>query len=150
MKLQVILAVWVCAAMLAVAGQTSAQSSIGGGQGLQAPVTISGSTGCNTSGTLMLKGNGSGGCANAAAGTDYAPATSGSAILKGNGSGGFSNAASGTDYAPATSGSLMLKGNGTGGFSSAAAGADYQAPIANLQFGQAAWAMNAMTNSGGL
>ncbi len=30
--------------------------------------------------------------------TDYAPATSGSSILKGNGSGGFSNASAGTDY----------------------------------------------------
>lgn len=34
----------------------------------------------------------------ATSGTDYAPATSGSSILKGNGSGGFSNAVSGTDY----------------------------------------------------
>lgn len=31
-------------------------------------------------------------------GTDYAPATSGSSILKGNGSGGFSSASAGTDY----------------------------------------------------
>lgn len=35
----------------------------------------------------------------ASSGTDYAPATSGSAILKGNGSGGFSSASAGTDYA---------------------------------------------------
>ncbi len=34
----------------------------------------------------------------AAAGTDYAPATTGSSILKGNGSGGFANAVAGTDY----------------------------------------------------
>lgn len=34
----------------------------------------------------------------AVSGTDYAPATSGTSILKGNGSGGFSNAAAGTDY----------------------------------------------------
>lgn len=34
----------------------------------------------------------------AVSGTDYAPATSGSSILKGNGSGGFSNASAGTDY----------------------------------------------------
>lgn len=34
----------------------------------------------------------------AESGTDYAPATSGSSILKGNGSGGFSNASAGTDY----------------------------------------------------
>lgn len=34
-----------------------------------------GGTGCNTAGTSMLKGNGTGGCANATAGTDYqAPA----------------------------------------------------------------------------
>ena len=39
----------------------------------------------------------------AASGTDYAPATSGTSILKGNGSGGFSNAAAGTDYAPVPS-----------------------------------------------
>ena len=38
----------------------------------------------------------------AAAGTDYAPATSGTSILKGNGSGGFSNAAAGTDYVATT------------------------------------------------
>lgn len=61
----------------------------------------------------------------AVSGTDYAPATSGTSILKGNGSGGFSNAASGTDYAPATSGTAILKGNGSGGFSAAAAGTDY-------------------------
>jgi hypothetical protein len=78
-----------------------------------------------TSGTSLLKGNGSGGFSNAASGTDYAPATSGTALLKGNGSGGFSNAASGTDYAPATSGSALLKGNGSGGFSSASSGTDY-------------------------
>lgn len=78
-----------------------------------------------TSGSDILKGNGAGGFSNAAAGTDYAPATSGSAILKGNGAGGFSSASSGTDYAPATSGSAILKGNGAGGFSSAAAGTDY-------------------------
>lgn len=52
----------------------------------------------------------------AASGTDYAPATSGTDILKGNGSGGFSSAVSGTDYAPATSGTGYLKGNGSGGF----------------------------------
>ncbi len=34
----------------------------------------------------------------AAAGTDYAQATTGSSILKGNGSGGFANAVAGTDY----------------------------------------------------
>lgn len=54
----------------------------------------------------------------AAAGTDYAPATSGSSILKGNGSGGFSNATSATDYAPATTGSSALKAS-SGGFATA-------------------------------
>ena len=38
--------------------------------------------------------------AQAVSATDYAPATSGSGILKGNGSGGFANAVSGTDYCP--------------------------------------------------
>ena len=52
----------------------------------------------------------------------YAPATSGTAILKGNGSGGFSNATSGTDYAPPTSGSSILYGNGSGGFSNVSIG----------------------------
>jgi len=68
-------------------------------------------------GTLngILKGT-SGTVGTATSGTDYAPATSGTSILKGNGSGGFSNAISGTDYAPATSGTNMLFGNGSGGF----------------------------------
>lgn len=74
-----------------------------------------------TTGTSILKGNGSGGFSNAASGTDYAPATSGTSLLKGNGSGGFSNAASGTDYAPATSGTSLLKGNGSGGFNTTTA-----------------------------
>jgi hypothetical protein len=54
----------------------------------------------------------------AVSGTDYAPATSGSAILKGNGSGGFSNAAAGTDYAAAPTGTANtpLFNNGSGGF----------------------------------
>jgi microcystin-dependent protein len=54
----------------------------------------------------------------------------GTSILKGNGSGGFANATSGTDYAPATSGSAILKGDGAGGFAAAAAGTDYLAPAA--------------------
>ena len=45
----------------------------------------------------ILKGNGTAISA-ATSGTDYAPATSGTSILKGNGSGGFSNASAGTDY----------------------------------------------------
>lgn len=47
--------------------------------------------------TGLLKGNGTAISA-AVSGTDYAPATSGTSILKGNGSGGFSNASAGTDY----------------------------------------------------
>jgi hypothetical protein len=77
-----------------------------------------------TTGTSILKAS-SGGFANAVAGTDYAVATTGSSILKGNGAGGFSSATSGTDYAPATSGSAILKGNGSGGFSSAVSATDY-------------------------
>lgn len=38
------------------------------------------------------------------AGTDFAPATSGSGMLKGNGSGGFSTATDGTDYLSSTTG----------------------------------------------
>ena len=72
--------------------------------------------------TGLLKMSVTGGVATlstATSASDYAPATSGSAILKGNGSGGFSSTSAGTDYAPATSGSVPLKGNGAGGFSSA-------------------------------
>ena len=47
--------------------------------------------------TGILKAT-SGVIAAAVSGTDYAPATSGTSILKGNGSGGFSNASAGTDY----------------------------------------------------
>lgn len=68
-----------------------------------------------TSVTGVLKGNGTAISA-AVSGTDYAPATTGTSILKGNGSGGFSSAVSGTDYAPATTGSDILYGNGAGGF----------------------------------
>ena len=75
-------------------------------------------------GSTVLKGSG-GNAVAAIAGTDYAPATSGTAILKGNGSGGFSSAVSGTDYAPVTSGSALLKGNGTGGFTAAVSGTDF-------------------------
>ena len=80
----------------------------------------------STTVTGVLKGNGTAISA-AVSGTDYAPATSGTSILKGNGSGGFSNATSGTDYAPATSGTAILKGNGSGGFSSAVSNTDYLA-----------------------
>jgi hypothetical protein len=42
--------------------------------------------------TGLIKGNGTSAATAAVSGTDYAPATSGSLILKGNGSGGFSSA----------------------------------------------------------
>ena len=80
-----------------------------------------------TSGSSLLKGNGSGGFSNAVSATDYAPATSGSSILKAS-SGGFANAVAGTDYAAATSGSGILKGNGAGGFSTATVDVDYTTP----------------------
>lgn len=53
----------------------------------------------------ILKSNGTAISA-AVSSTDYAPATSGSSILKGNGSGGFSTAVSNTDYLP-VSGAAM-------------------------------------------
>lgn len=113
----------------------SVQTSVTGllkGNGTAVSAAVSGTDYAPaTSGSAILKGNGSGGFSSAASGTDYAPATSGSAILKGNGSGGFSSAASGTDYAPATSGSSILKGNGSGGFSAAVSGTDYLAPSGN-------------------
>ena len=52
----------------------------------------------------------------------YAPSTTGTSILKGNGTGGFNNAIAGTDFAPATSGNAILYGNGAGGFNSVAIG----------------------------
>jgi len=52
----------------------------------------------------------------------YAPSTTGTSILKGNGTGGFNNAIAGIDFAPATSGNAILYGNGAGGFSSVAIG----------------------------
>jgi hypothetical protein len=52
----------------------------------------------------------------------YAPSTTGTSILKGNGTGGFNNAIAGIDFAPATSGVAILYGNGAGGFSSVAIG----------------------------
>jgi hypothetical protein len=58
---------------------------------------IGGSTLKRASTTGILKGT-SGVLSAAVSGTDYAPATSGTSILKGNGSGGFSNASAGTDY----------------------------------------------------
>ena len=52
----------------------------------------------------------------------YAPSTTGTSILKGNGSGGFTNAVAGIDFAPATTGNAILYGNGAGGFSSVSIG----------------------------
>ena len=73
----------------------------------------------STTVTGLLKGNGTAVSA-AVSGTDYAPATTGSSILKANGSGGFSGAVSGTDYAPATpAGVNALASNSTGGFETA-------------------------------
>lgn len=101
-------------------------SAIGNGTNAPAsPADVRTNLGIGTTGSSILKGDGTGGIVNATSGTDYAPATSGTSLLKGNGSGGFSNAASGTDYAPATSGTAILKGNGSGGFSNASAGTDY-------------------------
>ncbi len=71
----------------------------------------------------MLLGNGTA-MAVATSGVNYAPATSGTSIVKGNGSGGFTNTVSGTDYAPATSGSSILYGNGSGGFSNVTIGSN--------------------------
>lgn len=83
--------------------------------------------------TGILKAS-SGVIAAAVASTDYAPATSGSAILKGNGSGGFSNAVSATDYCPATSGSAILKAS-SGGTTAAADGTDYLSPSTGMKQG---------------
>lgn len=75
----------------------------------------------------IVKSNGSTISA-AVSGTDYAPATSGTSILKGNGSGGFSAASAGSDYlatevdgvvgneiANVTDATLTRSGSGTGG-----------------------------------
>jgi hypothetical protein len=70
-----------------------------------------GKTGKRATTTGILKGA-SGVLSAAVSGTDYAPATSGTAILKGSGSGGFSNAAAGTDYV-APSGALGTPSSGT-------------------------------------
>lgn len=68
----------------------------------------------------------------------YAPPTSGSAILKGNGSGGFSSAVSGTDYqAPIGTISGIAKGNGANALTAATAGTDYVAPGTNTTFTKA-------------
>lgn len=57
----------------------------------------------------------------ATSGTDYAPATSGTGILKGNGTGGFSTATAGTDYYNPGGTDVAVADGGTG--ASTAAGA---------------------------
>ena len=57
----------------------------------------------------------------ATSGTDYALATSGSAILKGNGSGGFSSATAGTDHAIPAVRMLRIADGGTGANTAAGA-----------------------------
>lgn len=68
-----------------------------------------GKTGKRATGSGLAKLT-SGVLGTAASGTDYAPATSGSAILKGNGSGGFSSATAGTDYLDKGTTSLLTAG----------------------------------------
>src|SRR5262245_45538529 len=58
---------------LMFASAAFAQSSYGGNNGVANP-TFNGS-GCTTSGTAVLKGNGAGGCANATSSSDFAPPT---------------------------------------------------------------------------
>lgn len=140
------------AAFGALARVSTSGSSLlkGNGSGGVANATAGTDFAPATSGSALLKANGAGGFSNAASGTDYAPPTSGSALLKGNGAGGFSNAASGTDYAPATSGSSLLKGNGTGGFSNAASGTDYAPATSGSSplFGNGAGGFSNGTKSG--
>jgi hypothetical protein len=50
----------------------------------------------------------------ATSGTDYSPATSGSSILKGNGTGGFSSASQGTDYYAPSGTDVAVADGGTG------------------------------------
>jgi hypothetical protein len=85
----------------------------GGGAVAQVGGNIAGGGGIVTSGTAILKGNGSGGVTNATSGTDYAPAPSGAAILKGNGSGGFVAAVAQTDYAPVCTPNVQVLISGT-------------------------------------
>jgi len=68
-----------------------------------------GKTGKRATGSGLAKLT-SGVLGTATSGTDYAPATSGSAILKGNGSGGFSSATAGTDYLDKGTTSLLTAG----------------------------------------
>ena len=63
----------------------------------QARTNIGAGAGTGTS-TAILKGNGTGGFVNAAAGTDYISPTTGSAIQKADGAGELETATPGTDY----------------------------------------------------
>lgn len=81
---------------------TVSVASANGFSGTVANATTTPAITMQTTVTGLLKGNGTAVSA-ATSGTDYAPATSGSSILKGNGSGGFSNAVANTDYAPVAS-----------------------------------------------
>ncbi|MEN6353202.1 MAG: hypothetical protein ABFD02_07090, partial [Bacteroidales bacterium] len=97
--------------------------SVVSGNGLSGTVVNAGTTPAitlSTSVSGILKGNGTAISA-ATVGTDYAPATSGSSILKGNGSGGFSSAVAKTDYVPATTGNALQKADGSGGLTAATA-----------------------------
>lgn len=79
-----------------------------------------GKTGKRATGTGIAKLT-SGVLGTATSGTDYAPATSGTSILKGNGSGGFSSATAGTDYYNPGGTDVAIADGGTG--ASTAAGA---------------------------
>lgn len=85
-----------------------------------------------TSGSSLLKGDGSTGISNATAGTDYLAPPSGTSILKANSGGALANAVSGTDYAPATSGTSILYGNGSGGFSNVTIGSGVSFSLGTL------------------
>ena len=106
-------------------------------------LTVTGTTTLATSLTGLLKGT-SGVVSTATSGTDYAPATSGTSILKGNGSGGFSNAVANTDYLavnnPIATGVLKLNGSSSGyvGLQGAAAAGSttYTLPSADGSNGQ--------------
>lgn len=79
-----------------------------------------GKTGKRATGSGIAKLT-SGVLSTASSGTDYAPPTSGTAILKGNGSGGFSSASAGTDYYNPGGTDVAVADGGTG--SSTASGA---------------------------
>ena len=84
------------------------------------------------SGTSILKANSGGALANATAGTDYLAPPSGTSILKANSGGALANAVAGTDYAPATSGTSILYGNGSGGFSNVTIGSGVSFSLGTL------------------